>query len=158
MLKSDDLKKKSTAKQSERHGIYLRRKKGEKNACRRRVCLFSSFHASIMFVSCFYVMWSETFVNDVTKTFRCESHENFFSIFRQISATMADLTQGSISNDSKHKNLLSIPSLIPFEQQSQLEENTTNGVHSTIRIDSTEQDGGFVSIQMLQHWGYSIRG
>jgi hypothetical protein len=66
-------------------------------------------------------------------------------------ATMAPTQpQGSISTDSSHHYLISISTtLISFEQH-EIEENTENGVHSTIRIDSLEQDG-FHSVKMLQH-------
>jgi hypothetical protein len=67
-------------------------------------------------------------------------------------ANMAPLQpQESISTDSSHDYLISksTTTLKSFEQQ-EFEENTGNGVHSTIRIDSLEQDGDF-SIEMLQH-------
>lgn len=72
---------------------------------------------------------------------------------------MANVTQiqGSISSDSSNKKSLSIfeiSTLKSIEQQS----TNTNGVYSTVRIDSHEQDGFGVAIQMLQHWRNYIRG
>jgi hypothetical protein len=57
--------------------------------------------------------------------------------------------QGSIaSSDSSYSILISSQSL---EQQSDFEDNTTttNGVFSTIRIDSHEQDG--FAVEELNH-------
>lgn len=72
---------------------------------------------------------------------------------------MAYPTQGSLSTDSSYKSFISISEIITttyFEQHSD-SEDIKNGVNS-LRSDSYERDGGFISIEMLQHWGNSFRG
>jgi hypothetical protein len=70
---------------------------------------------------------------------------------KQASATMAfTQIQGSISNDSSYKKSLSIFE-ISILKSIEHQPTNTNGVYSTIRIDSDEQDGSTIAIQMLQH-------
>lgn len=66
---------------------------------------------------------------------------------------MAYYTKGSLSSDSSKNQSISISEITttkPIEQQLDIE-NNNDGVYSTIRIDSHEQDGGFISIAMLRH-------
>lgn len=59
--------------------------------------------------------------------------------------------QGSLSTDSSYKSFISISEITTtyFDQHSD-SEDIKNGV-STLRSDSYERDGGFISIEMLQH-------